>query len=268
MKITIASPKGGVGKTTVALNLAVAMAERGQKTLLIDLDPQGGIGLSLAKGDTELVGLADLLIGQISPEQAILQTKLPNLRLLPRGRLDPIDVGEFEHALSRPKVLEEAIAKVEQDNQIILIDTPAGLGLISRAALSLSDFLLIPVQTEVLALRTLSQILRLVEHIRSQENPKLQLLGILLTLVEKHQATSLEVLGEVWKDFSGVLDTVIPRLEIFANASRKGLPVAFLGGKVSPEVKRFEILAAEINFLIEQLRPSEVSYERAERELL
>src|SRR5512142_1780966 len=104
-RIVLASQKGGVGKTTVALNLAVALAERGHRTLLVDLDPQGAIGLSLARGDTELAGLAELLMGLIEPKVAVLPTHLPGLSLLPRGRLDPTDVPTFEHEVSAPGAL-------------------------------------------------------------------------------------------------------------------------------------------------------------------
>src|SRR5438445_5748601 len=112
-RVAISSQKGGVGKTTVALDLAVALADRGRKTLLSDLDPQGGIALSLAKGDAELQGLAELLMGQAEPRQAVTATHLPGLSVLARGRLDPTDVSTYERELSTPGILEHALARVE-----------------------------------------------------------------------------------------------------------------------------------------------------------
>ena len=127
-RVVIASQKGGVGKTTVALNLAVALAERGRRTLLADLDPQGAIGLSLAKGDTELAGLAELLSGVVTPAEAVVATRLAGLSLLPRGRLDATDVDSFETEVARPGALDEAFAACDKACDIVIVDTPSGPG--------------------------------------------------------------------------------------------------------------------------------------------
>ncbi len=257
-RIAVVSQKGGVGKTTVALNLALALAERKRRTLLVDLDPQGGIGLSLARPDGALAGVADLLMGRSPPAEAVLQTRLATLALLPRGRLSPVDVGDYEDAVRSPGVLAAALAKVETGFELAVLDTPSGLGKITRAALSVADFALVPVQGEPLALRSIGQVLEVVEHVRAGENPKLELLGLLPTMVQKSAEPSMAVLLELWNGFGAVLETVIPRAEIFAEASHTGLPVGYLGGAVSPEVRRFELLAAEVEQAIRKRRGLEV----------
>lgn len=268
-RIVIASQKGGVGKTTVSLNLSVALAERGRKVLLADLDPQGGIGLSLAKGETALAGLADLLAGAVSPAKAVLATRLPGLSLLPRGRLDAIDVCEFEEALRVPGVLDEALGMVDGAFDLAVLDTPSGLGLVTRAALSAADFVVVPFAAETLALRSVSQVFRVIDHVRQTENPRLRFLGILPTMVDKGKPFSLSILGEIWNGFGGVFESIVPRVDTFHEASRKGLPVSFLPGPVSPEARRFEMLAAEVEAQMRRLTPGSAPEEgRPQRELL
>ncbi len=268
-RIVVASQKGGVGKTTISLHLALALAERGRPTLLVDLDPQGGIGHSLAKGDTELAGLADRLMEQIGPNDALLPTKQPHLSLLPRGRLDPLDVCEFERVVHEPGVLDSVLKEVEGLFHFVILDTPSGLGMVTRGALAAADFVLVPVQASSLTLRSISQILRVIDHVRESENTRLRLLGILPTMVERDSEPSQAVMVDLWTGFSGVLDTIIPRAEVFGRASRSGLPIGFLGGRVSPEVRRFDALATEVEGIISSFAPTEDSdVEQEERQLL
>ncbi len=268
-RVVIASQKGGVGKTTVALNLAVALAERGRRTLLADVDPQGAVGLSLAKGDAELAGLAELILGQAEPRQAVLQTQLPGLSLLPRGRLDPTDVASFEREVSNPGVLEGALARVEGDIDVVIVDAPSGVGLVTRAALAAADFVLVPFQTESLALRSIGQVLRVIEHVHANENPRLRLLGILPTMVERDRPASLAVLREIWNGFPDALEMFVPRAEIFARASERGLPVAYLAGATAPEARRFELIADELEARMNRIQGMEKADEaKPARQLL
>jgi len=246
-RVVIASQKGGVGKTTVALNLAVALAERGRRTLLADLDPQGAIGLSLAKGDTELVGLAELLAGVATPAEAVVATRLAGLSLLPRGRLDATDVDSFETEVARADALERALSACDKSFDVLVVDTPSGLGRVTTAALACADFALLAFQTESLSLRSVGQALKGVEHVQATRNPRLRLVGILPTLVERERHGSQTVLSEIWNGFPDALETIVPRTEAFAHASTLGVPVGFLGSEAgAPEARRFDLLADEI----------------------
>ena len=261
-RLVIASQKGGVGKTTVALNLAVALAERGRRTLLVDLDPQGAIGLSLAKGDAELAGLAELVAGQGQAGDAVVTTRLSGLSLLPRGRLDATDVPAFEEEVGRAGALGEALDAAETASDICVLDTPSGLGRVTLAALGAADFVLLAFQTESLALRSIGQALQVVEHVQGTTNPRLQLLGILPTLVERDRPGTHAVLSEMWNGFPDTLETVVPRTEAFARASTLGIPVGFLGdGAGAPEARRFELLADELEARMNRLRGIERVHE-------
>lgn len=251
-RITIASQKGGSGKTTTALNLALSLAESGKSTLLVDTDPQGSIAHSLCQGETDLPGLADALMGACTPEDAITRTKLPELALLSRGRLDPVDVTEYEKVLLQPEVLDELLSKVELDFDLVIIDTPSGMGTVTRAALAVSQFVLLPVQAEPLALRSIGQALRVIEHVRNHGNPDLTLLGLLPTMVDRGSDTSMAVLVAAWRELAGVLETTVPRADVFVQASQQGVPLAYMAGKPSPEARRFKALAEDLYQVIRE----------------
>jgi chromosome partitioning protein len=254
-RIAIVSAKGGVGKTTLALNLGLAFAEHGRSTLLVDLDPQGGIGHSLGKADQGLLGLADLMQGKAKPSDVVIATKQAGFGILPRGRLSPVHAPDFETGLRAPGVLARALAQVEQSYELVLLDTPSGLGIPTRGALAVADWVLLPVQAEPLALRSLMQALQVIDHVAKGENPKLKPLGIVATMVEKSHDPSMGVVSDLWGHFAGVVETMIPRAEVFALASASGLPVSYLGGRPSPETRRFDLLAVELEALLARAAP-------------
>ena len=268
-RVAIVSQKGGVGKTTVGLHLAAALAERGLRTLLVDLDPQGGVGLSLARPEQSFRGVADVLMGRCSMEEARLETRLRGLSLLPRGRLSAVHAGDFEQALHRAGAVRDLLAAASAGFERVLIDTPAGLGLVPRAVLGAADFALVPFQVEPLALRSIGQVLAVIEHVRGQENRELELLGILPTMLDMADENAHAVLAEIWNGFEGVLQTAVPRSTAFVRASRRGLPLGFLGGPPSPEARRFDLLAEELEAAMAELRGKEEAHVgRPERALL
>jgi chromosome partitioning protein len=160
-----------------------------------------------------------------------------------------------------PGTLARILEATEGDSDVVVIDTPSGLGRLSRAALAVCDFVLLPFQTESLALRSLVQVLRVLEHVQSQDNQRLQLLGILLTMVDKTSPVALGLVGEIWNDFPATFETMVPRTELFAKASAQGVPVGFLGGAASAEARRFQLVADEVEARMDQLQGKEVGHE-------
>lgn len=226
--LAVVSQKGGVGKTTTAINLASALARRGRKTLLVDVDPQGavrhGVGLT---GTEHPAGLADVLAGTKELQDVVLPTPLPWLRVLLAGSVAESGEHESYHSeLARSPKLGELFNRARKRGYIVVVDTPPGLGAVTRRVLAHSQHVVVPLQCEPLALQTTTQILRAVRD-ASVSNPALVLDGILLTMLEDGNAVSQRVAAYVREQLPAELlfDVAIPRTMASIDAFAAGQPV-------------------------------------------
>jgi chromosome partitioning protein len=226
--LAVANQKGGVGKSTTAVNLGAYLALAGAQVLVVDLDPQGNAstGLGLDHRDIE-PSVYDVLSGTSSAAEAIRSTSLGNLHLLP----STIDLAgaevELVSAMSRESRLRRSLEAINQRYDIVLIDCPPSLGLLTVNALAAADELLIPIQCEYYALEGLGQLLRNVELVRANLNPDLRIGGIALTMYDGRTRLAEQVVDEVRKHFADlVYQTVIPRSVRLSEAPGYGLPIA------------------------------------------
>ena len=243
--IAITNQKGGVGKTTTGINLAYNLAKRGKKVLLVDFDPQGNATSGLGFDKQALVTtISDVMLGKAQTRQAILETPYENLALLPATphlANTEVEMTSQENRFTR---LRSALEGLEYD--LIMIDCPPALSLLTVNALVASRYLLLPVQAEFYALEGLGQLLETVQLIRQGANQQLEVLGVILTMYDSRTTLSKQVFDEVKKHFPDkVFNTVIPRNIRLAEAPSHGLPVAVYD-KWSKGARAYKQLAKEV----------------------
>jgi chromosome partitioning protein len=226
-KIAIANQKGGVGKTTTAINLASCLAVAEKKTLLIDMDPQGNTtsGLGVNKNNVEL-STYDVVLGDLSIDKALVDTEIERLKLLP-ANINLVGAElELVTELDREKRLKKAIAEIEGPYEYIIIDCPPSLGLLTLNALTAADSLIIPIQCEYYALEGLGQLLNTIGLVRKHLNPDLDIHGVLLTMYDGRLNLSKQVADEARKFFpEKVFETVISRNVRLSEAPSFGKPI-------------------------------------------
>ena len=245
--ISITNQKGGVGKTTTAVNLAYYIAKTGKKTLLIDFDPQGNAtsGLGVNKQDLKLT-MADVVMENATLDQIVLSTKYKNFFLAPStSQLADTEV-QLAQADKRFSRLSKAIESSTSGYEFIIVDNPPSLSLLTVNGIVASKYILLPVQAEFYALEGLGQLLETMKLVRKGMNPTLELIGVLPTMMDTRTTLSGQVYEEIKKHFPGkVFNTVIPRNIRLAEAPSHGLPIGAYD-KFSKGARSYKSLAKEV----------------------
>ena len=245
--IAIANQKGGVGKTTTAINLSACLAESRQRVLAVDFDPQGNetSGLGIEKGSIDRT-IYDLLVGECEIEECLITNVQENLDLLPSD----VDLAGAEIELleieNKETLLKTYLEKIKNHYDFIIIDCPPSLNLLTINALTAANTVLVPIQCEYYALEGLSQVLKTVNLVKKKLNPALEMEGVVFTMYDARTNLSLEVVESVKNNLNqNIYKTIIPRNVRLAEAPSHGMPINLYDSR-SAGAESYRLLAAEV----------------------
>ena len=245
--ITVANQKGGVGKTTTAINIATCLAEIGNNVLVIDFDPQGNATSALGVDPTQFfTSIYEVILGNAKMRESIIKTKWPSVSLAPANRdLSGAEI-ELVSAFNRERFLKKAIEEVIDEYDYVFIDCPPSIGLLTINALTAADEVLVPIQCEYLALEGLGQLLSNVEKVKAHLNEKLHISMIALVMFDARTKLAAQVVEEVRGHFGElVCNQIIPRSVRLSEAPSYGQPIIFYDSKCRASIA-YRALAREI----------------------